>query len=77
VKQEMGLKRSLSKVISYSPDFLNYLSVPVINLVWGKPTQVFWRKEGLFLGITAISLGIIGRFTILRRKIYHSPKIIS
>jgi len=68
VQQEMGFTRSLSEVIGYSPDFLNYLSTPIINRVWGKATQIFGRKEGLFLGMTAISLGIIGIFTVLRRK---------
>lgn len=68
VKQEMGFTRSLGEVIMYSPDFLNYLSTTGINRVWGKATQLFGRKEGLFLGITAILMGIAGIITVLKRK---------
>jgi hypothetical protein len=75
VKQEMGFSRHLNEVIYYSPDLLSYLNTTIINRVWGKPTQIFWRPEGeLFLGVTTIFLGITGMFAVVRRKESSAPK---
>jgi len=69
VKQEMGFTRSLSETISFSPDLLSYLNTTMSNCVWGKATQQFWKPEGeLFLGLTAIILGILGIITVIKRK---------
>lgn len=69
VKQEMGFSRPLQEVIFFSPDLLSYLSTMDINRVWGGLTQPLWMAEGeLFLGLTAISLGVLGIFSSLKRK---------
>ncbi len=65
----MGFTRHLDEVIHYSPDLLSYLNTTVINGVWWKPTQIFWRPEGeLFLALTTIFLGIKGILAVVRRK---------
>jgi hypothetical protein len=69
VKKEMGFSRSLNESIHFSADLLSYLNTTDINHLWGKITQAFWKPEGeLFLGVMAISLGIIGIFISLGKQ---------
>ena len=69
VKNEMGFHRTINESIYFSADLLSYFSTTDINLLWGKITQVFWKPEGeLFLGLTAIGLGLVGIYSVITKR---------
>jgi hypothetical protein len=62
---EMAFSRS----IDFFANLTSFLSVPRINMLYGRILGRFFRPEGeLFPGIAALSLGVIGIFLLVRAR---------